>query len=97
MIHESTKQGLPELTETKAISTGPTDLPQVHCMFYLLIWCFLDLLTVGVHVSLTLLPALQTLFLLLHCLVLLCLVLPFLAVIPRVPLFPERGIEGKWN
>ena len=80
-------------TESEAASMGLMGLHWVLStyMLWLLAWCFCGLLTVGMGVSLTLLPALGTLFLFLGCffqpgygglcLVLLYLVLSCLAVV----------------
>lgn len=60
----STKQGSRGFTETEAPSTGPVwfcPRSSAHILS-LLAWCFLELLPVGVGISLTFLPALGIFF-----------------------------------
>lgn len=67
---EATKQGSWRFTDTEAANTGPVLVwaRSCACMLWLLVWCFVgreELLTLGLGMSLTLLPAFGTLFLLL--------------------------------
>lgn len=102
-----TTQGSRGFTETEAPSTGPEwfcTRSSAHILS-LLAWCFLELLPVGVGISLTFLPALGIFFLLLgflfwpwckgFLLVFQCLVLSLLAVVLWMEAcsFP-KGNEG---
>lgn len=94
---ESINQGSHGLTD----SNGKHGVCMCLHLLWLLVWCFLRLLTVGAGVSLIFLPALGTLFLLLgcfvqpryegFCLVALYLVLSCLAVVSCRPDLFWRG------